>query len=358
MEGAGLGVDEPAGGGIVHVGLVRELRVAALGVPRQLLGHLERSFGAGIAAHAAEEGDLLAIHGVRLAGRVVHKQLACRVVAPAGVGVVVALRARVHEPARLVQAEVRALLVQLAVLPHPVEALGSLFNLGRLERHVRTGHLLIARHDRHTRFGGIAGNGPLGIGGLVIVIQLGALVHAAHQAAVGPAAAHRVAVLDVYRRQNVHVRLEAAEGVREIGRAVALGEPPAARREHHARVELGAHVGAHLDAAAARLDPAPVALGDAELLGQRGVDGEVRIGVQVANAGHLEVLGVMEGHEAAARGEHDGVLLGHLGVVHLVLGAAMPGYPSSRRMEESHSTLPEGVQKPPLAMNLFWCSGG
>lgn len=38
VEGAGLGVDEPAGGGIVHVGLVRELRVAALGVPRQLLG--------------------------------------------------------------------------------------------------------------------------------------------------------------------------------------------------------------------------------------------------------------------------------------------------------------------------------
>lgn len=157
------------------------------------------------------------------------------------------------------------------------------------------------------------------------MVGLGALVNLAHQAAVRPGAAHRVAVPLVDRSEDVGVGLEAAKRVVEVDVGVALGEPPATRHEHDARIDLGLDVRAHLDAAALGLDPAPVAVLDAKLLSELGVDRVVRIRVQIAHTLHLEVLGVVVRHEAAARGEHDRVLFGELGVVDLVLGARQVG---------------------------------
>ena len=157
------------------------------------------------------------------------------------------------------------------------------------------------------------------------MVGLGALVNLAHQAAVRPGAAHRVAVPLVDRGEDVGVGLEAAERVVQVDVGVALGEPPAARHEHDARIDLGLDVRAHLDAAALGLDPAPVAVLDVKLLSELGVDRVVRIRVQVAHTLHLEVFRVVVRHEAAARGEHDRVLFGEFRIVDVVLSAGQVG---------------------------------
>ena len=216
----------------------------------------------------------------------------------------------------------------LVAVPIPNQALGNLaVTGGRRERDGIEAQGLLRRHDLDSFFvdirldGRRTRDGPAGVG-LGLEVGIGALVDLAEQAAVGPRTADRVAVLVVDRRQNVGVRNQAAE--RSLGVVSAqLGVPPTARAPNGLRRDGGLDVGAHADATTTRLDPAPVTILDAELFSEFGMDGEVRLGSDVANRRHVEVLGVVVRHRRATSGERDRILFEQLRMVVLVLATAM-----------------------------------
>ena len=84
-------------------------------------------------------------------------------------------------------------------------------------------------------------------------------------------------------------------------------------------------VGLLLDAPAPGFDPDPVAVRDPQLGRGGGVDVHERLVAQEAELLDLEMLRVVVGHEAPTGGQDQRELLGHLGVVHLVLGGADVG---------------------------------
>ena len=91
-----------------------------------------------------------------------------------------------------------------------------------------------------------------------------------------------------------------------------------------------------LDPTPFRLDPYPVAHGNAELFCQCRVDVHVGLVLEQAQFLDLEVLGMVEGHKTASGGEHEGELPGKVRIVDFVL---------RRRHVRRHGGIAEFLQR-------------
>ncbi len=346
----GLRIDAPTGEIVVR--MAERHADALFLVPRhaagEFVGGLETTR---IADGAAKERDRLASQAVFLTLSV-KQRVASSIKCPQRVRVILPLVARADNPTSLVALEVGRLVIDGTILPCPLESVGAIDLCGLLrllEVDVRTSLDNFLRHTMYSVFEGFAlarigaGDGPLGILVGVDVVVGGALVDLAKQATVGPRAAHGVAMLVVDGGQRIDVGLEATEGVVQVCGTVTLREPPTTRAHDDAGSDDVVDIGAHLDTATTGLDPAPVTLLDVVLISRIGVDAEVRIRGDVTDVGHVEMLGMVVRHEAAAGGEANRVLLGQVRIVDRVLGATDIG---------RHSGIAELLQDRGVELNL------